>query len=50
MEIIREFSVSGYATYLNTYLGDIYLPHRTLIILAIVAITLRSIKLFRERK
>jgi len=50
MEIIQEFSVDSYATYLNTYLGEIWLPHRTLIILAVVAITLRSIKLFRERK
>jgi hypothetical protein len=50
MEFIREFSIDGYATYLDSYLVDIYLPHRTLIILAVVAITLRSIKLFRERK
>jgi hypothetical protein len=50
MEFIREFSVDGYATYLDSYLVDIYLPHRTLIILAVVAITLRSIKLFRELK
>ena len=50
MEFIREFSVDGYATYLDSYLIDIYLPHRTLIILAVVAITLRGIKLFRERK
>jgi hypothetical protein len=50
MEIVKEFSIDGYATYLNTYLIDIYLPHRTLIILAVVAITLRSIKLFRDRK
>lgn len=50
MEIIKEFSVDSMATYLSTYFGEIWLPHRTLIILAIVAITLRSIKLFRERK
>jgi hypothetical protein len=50
MEFIREFSIDGYATYLDSYLIDIYLPHRSLIILAVIAITLRSIKLFRERK
>lgn len=50
MEIIQEFSVDSVATYLNTYFGEIWLPHRTLIMLAVVAITLRSIKLFRERK
>jgi hypothetical protein len=50
MEIIQEFSIDGVATYLSTYFGEIWLPHRTLIILAIMAITLRSIKLFRERK
>lgn len=50
MELIQEFSISGFATYLDTYLVEIYLPHRTLIILAVVAITLRSIKLFRDRK
>jgi len=50
MEIIKEFSVDSVATYLSTYFGEIWLPHRTLIILAIIGITLRSIKLFRERK
>ncbi|NBV62322.1 MAG: hypothetical protein EBR73_14895 [Rhodobacteraceae bacterium] len=50
MEIIQEFSVDSVATYLSTYFGEIWLPHRTLIILAIIGITLRSIKLFRERK
>ena len=50
MEIINEFSVDSVATYLSTYFGEIWLPHRTLIILAIIGITLRSIKLFRERK
>jgi hypothetical protein len=50
MEIIKEFSVDSMATYLSTYFGEIWLPHRTLIILAVIAITLRSIKLFRERK
>ena len=50
MEIIQEFSIDGVATYLSTYFGEIWLPHRTLIILAIIGITLRSIKLFRERK
>lgn len=50
MEIIKEFTVDSVATYLNTYFGEIWLPHRTLILLALVAITLRSIKLFRERK
>jgi hypothetical protein len=50
MEIIQEFSIDGYATYLSGYFGEIWLPHRTLIILAVVAITLRGIKLFRERR
>ena len=50
MEIIQEFSIDGVATYLSTYFGEIWLPHRTLVFLVIVAITLRCIKLFRERK
>lgn len=50
MEIIKEFTVDSVATYLSTYFGEVWLPHRTLILLALVAITLRSIKLFRERK
>jgi len=50
MEIIQEFSVDSVATYLSTYFGEIWLPHRTLILMAVIAITLRSIKLFRERK
>jgi hypothetical protein len=50
MEIIQEFSIDGYATYLSGYLGEIWIPHRSLIILAVVVITLRGIKLFRERR
>ena len=50
MELIQEFSVDSVATYLSTYFGEIWLPHRTLILMAVIAVTLRSIKLFRERK
>ena len=50
MEIIQEFSIDGVATYLSTYFGEIWLPHRTLVFLVIVAITLRCVKLYRERK
>jgi hypothetical protein len=50
MDIINEFSVDGVATYLSTYFGEVWLPHRTLVLLVITAITLRGIKLFRERK
>jgi hypothetical protein len=49
MDIIN-LEIDGNSTYLMTYLGDLYLPHRTLILMAVIAITLRSIKLFRERK
>lgn len=36
--------------YLTTYLGDLYLPIRTIILVGIIVITLRAVKLFRERK
>ena len=49
MEMIN-LEIDGNSTYLMTYLGDLYLPHRTLILLVVIGITLRSIKLFRERK
>jgi hypothetical protein len=49
MDIIN-LEIDGNSTYLMTYLGDLFLPHRTLILLVVIAITLRSIKLFRERK
>ncbi len=49
MEMIN-LEIDGNSTYLMTYLGDLYLPHRTLILLLVIGITLRSIKLFRERK
>jgi hypothetical protein len=49
MDIIN-LEIDGNSTYLMTYLGDLYLPHRTLILLLVIGITLRSIKLFRERK
>ena len=49
MDIIN-LEIDGNSTYLMTYLGDLYLPHRTLILLVVIGITLRCVKLFRERK
>lgn len=49
MDMIN-LEIDGNSTYLITYLGDLYLPHRTLILLAVIAITLRCVKLYRERK
>jgi hypothetical protein len=49
MEMIN-LEIDGNSTYLMTYLGDLYLPHRTLILLVVIGITLRCVKLFRERK
>jgi hypothetical protein len=49
MDIIN-LEIDGNSTYLMTYLGDLFLPHRTLILLVVIAITLRCVKLFRERK
>ena len=49
MEMIN-LEIDGVATYLNTYFGEIWLPHRTLVLLVVIVITLRSVKLFRERK
>jgi len=45
-----NLQIDSNSIYLTTYLGDLYLPYRTLILMAIIAITLRSVKLFRERK
>ena len=49
MEMI-SLEMDSNSIYLTTYLGDLYLPYRTLILVAVIAITLRSVKLFRERK
>lgn len=49
MELFN-LEIDGNSTYLTTYLGDLYLPHRTLILLVIIGITLRCVKLYRERK
>lgn len=49
MDMIN-LEIDGNSTYLMTYLGDLYLPHRTLILLVVIGITLRCVKLFRERK
>lgn len=49
MDMIN-LEIDGNSTYLMTYLGDLYLPHRTIILLVVIGITLRCVKLFRERK
>ena len=49
MELFN-LEIDGNSTYLMTYLGDLYLPHRTIILLVVIGITLRCVKLFRERK
>lgn len=49
MDMIN-LEIDGNSTYLMTYLGDLYLPHRTLILLLVIGITLRCVKLFRERR
>jgi len=49
MEMIN-LEMDSNSIYLMTYLGDLYLPYRTIILVAVIAITLRCVKLFRERK
>lgn len=49
MEMIN-LEIDSNSIYLTTYLGDLYLPLRTIILVGIVVITLRGVKLFRERK
>lgn len=49
MEMIN-LEVDSNSIYLTTYLGDLYLPIRTIILVGIVVITLRGVKLFRERR
>jgi len=45
-----NLEVDSNSIYLTTYLGDLYLPIRTIILVGIVVITLRGVKLFRERR
>lgn len=49
MDIIN-LEMDSNSIYLTTYLGDLYLPIRTIILVGIIVITLRSIKLFKARK
>lgn len=49
MELIN-LEIDNNYVYLSSYLGDLYLPFRTMILVGVIVITLRSIKLFRERK